>query len=250
MIQERNESMGKENEAAWANRKLREEFGEDITLEVLFYLADLGEETLSETFIWQDKNAEGEPYFDDAEECYHSARAYLLLKLNDKKQYMGDYGKVKAQILEDYLKNDVELCSFFVASAPELTIEETVKLFAELRKEIDRDAVIHFVEGTAVDLSNDEVQKAGDILQLLQAATVNCLVSYPETDCAPDILAFSLPASISQQQAIGYFNHALFKVASDNRTDRLNRLDRVIENMERYGCDCYGMHIHYQGDIN
>lgn len=72
--------MGKENQAAHANALLKKEFGNDLTLEVIYFLTDLGDTEFSETFIWQDEAAESEPYYSNIEECYDSAREYLTTK--------------------------------------------------------------------------------------------------------------------------------------------------------------------------
>lgn len=165
--------------------------------------------------------------------------------------YKGSYAQVKQQIYEDYRNHDVELCSFFDAIVPDLTIEETVNLFATLRAKIDGDTVLHFVEGNATNLSNDVVVSPCKVLSLLQHATVNFLISFPEADCDPDMLAFSIPEHLTHQAVIELFEKTVSANAKKRSTDRLARLDSIIEEMKYlYGCDCHGVHIHCCGEIN
>lgn len=161
--------MGKENQAARANELLMKEFGSDITLKVIFFLADLGEAELSETFIWQDEDIESEPYYTDIDECYNSAKEYLTAKHRKIEHYLGSFKQVKQLVYTDYIKNDVELCSFFDATAPFLTITEAVKLYAQLRCEIDGDKTIRFAQGAVIDLMDDAVLPATDVVQLMSS---------------------------------------------------------------------------------
>ncbi len=147
--------MGKENQADRANALLKGEFGSDITLTILFFLADLGETDISGTFIWQDAVSESEHYYSNIQECYDSARAYLTAKCHNTAMYLGSFDKVKQLIYNDYINDNVELCSFFNCTAPTLTISEIVKLYALLRYEIDGDRTIHFSEDIVIDLKDD-----------------------------------------------------------------------------------------------
>lgn len=165
--------------------------------------------------------------------------------------FKGTYAQVKQQIYAEYKNHDVELCSFFEATVPDLTIYETVKLFAELRHEIDKDTVLHFAEGIATDLGSDTVVPPGEVLSLLQDATANCLITYPEADCDPDVLVFSVPEGLSHQQVIELFAKTVSANAAKRSTDRLARLDSVIGDMEHlYGCVCHGLHVHCCEEIN
>lgn len=164
--------------------------------------------------------------------------------------YKGSYEQVKQQIYTDYKNDDVELCSFFSAAAPDLTIDEVVKLFAELRHEIDGDTVLHFAEGTATNLYSELVVSSGEVLNLLNEATVNCLITYPEADCDPDMLAFSVPGHLSHQDVIRLFAKTVSANAAKRSTDRLARLDWIIDEMKHlYGCDFHGIHVHCCAEI-
>lgn len=164
--------------------------------------------------------------------------------------YKGTYEQVREQLYAAYINGDTELCSYFDASAPDLTIAETVKLFAELRDKIDGDTVIRFCEGTAINVESDDAVSFSEVLELLQQATVNCLITYPEADCTPDLLTFSTPNGMSLQTAIEAFRKTVSTHASEHSEDRLARLDSIIHDMEHlYGCDCCGFHIHCCAEI-
>lgn len=62
--------------------------------------------------------------------------------MEEKTVYHGNFEEVYNQIKKDYLSNDVELISFFNAKAPDLTIEEIIKLYARLKDEIDGDELL------------------------------------------------------------------------------------------------------------
>lgn len=158
---------------------------------------------------------------------------------------------MKQQIYAAYISHDVELCSFFEATVPDLTIYETVKLFAELRHEIDKDTVLHFADGIATDLGCDTAVPPGEVLNLLQDTTINCLITYPEADCDPYVPVFSVPEQLSHQQVIELFAKTVSANAAKRSTDRLARLDSVIGDMEHlYGCVCHGIHVHSCKEIN
>ena len=89
---------------------------------------------------------------------------------NTKTIYKGDYNTVGQKILNEYRNGDVELVGYFDAICPDLTIEEQVRLFAELKKMIDGDDIYHFIDNTTViDLADGHQTDISNILAYLQS---------------------------------------------------------------------------------
>jgi len=65
----------------------------------------------------------------------------------------GNFEEVKNKILDEYRKNDVELISILsTVKAPDLTIEEVTKLYAQLRYLIDKDIVIRLTHENELEI--------------------------------------------------------------------------------------------------
>lgn len=80
----------------------------------------------------------------------------------------GDYELVKAKILDEYNSSDVSICEFFSSIICEdLSIEETVKLCAELRFICDGDLMVNIIDSTyAIDLANNK--ELGDEIKIIR----------------------------------------------------------------------------------
>lgn len=80
--------------------------------------------------------------------------------------------------------------------------------------------------------------------------TVNILVSYPETDCSPDCLCFTLNDGTDRSDLLTYFHNVLAELPRHQSDDRLTRLDTVIDRVtEDTGCRVYRLPVHSAEDI-
>lgn len=79
----------------------------------------------------------------------------------------GDYELVKAKILDEYNSSDVSICEFFSSIICEdLSIEETVKLCAELRFICDGDLMVNIIDSTyIIDLANNKELTGDEIIR-------------------------------------------------------------------------------------
>ena len=79
----------------------------------------------------------------------------------------GDYELVKAKILDEYNSSDVSICEFFSSIICEdLSIEETVKLCAELRFICDGDLMVNIIDSTyIIDLANNKELTRNEIIR-------------------------------------------------------------------------------------
>ena len=79
----------------------------------------------------------------------------------------GDYATVKAKILDEYNSSDVSICEFFSSIICEdLSIEETVKLCAELRFICDGDLMVNIIDSTyIIDLANNKELTRDEIIR-------------------------------------------------------------------------------------
>lgn len=79
----------------------------------------------------------------------------------------GDYKLVKAKILDEYNSSDVSICEFFSSIICEdLSIEETVKLCAELRFICDGDLMVNIIDSTyIIDLANNKELTVDEIIR-------------------------------------------------------------------------------------
>ena len=79
----------------------------------------------------------------------------------------GDYELVKAKILDEYNSSDVSICEFFSSIICEdLSIEETVKLCAELRFICDGDLMVNIIDSTyIIDLANNKELTRDEIIR-------------------------------------------------------------------------------------
>lgn len=70
-------------------------------------------------------------------------------EFDDENTFRGDYFQVTKLLKADYMNDDVELSAFFATcKAPDLTIEDVVRLYSDLKLEIDGDQVFEFKDGT------------------------------------------------------------------------------------------------------
>ena len=79
----------------------------------------------------------------------------------------GDYELVKAKILDEYNSSDVSICEFFSSIICEdLSIEETVKLCAELRFICDGDLMVNIIDSTyIINLANNKESTGDEIIR-------------------------------------------------------------------------------------
>ena len=79
----------------------------------------------------------------------------------------GDYATVKAKILDEYNSSDVSICEFFSSIICEdLSIEETVKLCAELRFICDGDLMVNIIDSTyIIDLASNKELTGDEIIR-------------------------------------------------------------------------------------
>lgn len=82
----------------------------------------------------------------------------------------GRYEDVKAKILDEYNASDVSICEFFSSIICEdLSIEETVKLCAELRSICDGDLMVNAIDSTCIiDLANDKELTENEFLEMVR----------------------------------------------------------------------------------
>ena len=79
----------------------------------------------------------------------------------------GDYELVKAKILDEYNSSDVSICEFFSSIICEdLSIEETVKLCAELKFICDGDLMVNIIDSTyIINLANNKELTGDEIIR-------------------------------------------------------------------------------------
>ena len=77
---------------------------------------------------------------------------------------ISDYDTLKNKILQEYREGDVELAELVSAVASGLSIEDTFKLYAELRQEIDGDKVIYLKSsGEIYDIGAEDVLTGSEL---------------------------------------------------------------------------------------
>ena len=78
-----------------------------------------------------------------------------------------DYAILKGKILDEYNSSDVSICEFFSSIICEdLSIEETVKLCAELRFICDGDLMVNIIDSTyIIDLANNKELTGDEIIR-------------------------------------------------------------------------------------
>lgn len=80
--------------------------------------------------------------------------------------------------------------------------------------------------------------------------TANILVTYPETECFPDCLCFTLNDGIDRGDLLTYFHNVVAELPRCQSCDRLTHLDTVIDRVaEDTGCKVYRLPIHSVEDI-
>lgn len=58
----------------------------------------------------------------------------------------GNYNECKEKLITEYMRNDNSICEYFAdIICEELSIEENVKLYAELRRMLDGDIVVNCI---------------------------------------------------------------------------------------------------------
>ena len=84
------------------------------------------------------------------------------------KRIKGNYNEVKAKILDEYNSSDCAICEYFSSIICEdLSIEETVKLCAELRFICDGDLMVNIIDSTyIIDLANNK--ELGDEIKIIR----------------------------------------------------------------------------------
>lgn len=72
----------------------------------------------------------------------------------------GNYNECKEKIMDEYMQNSNSICEYFESAICEdLSIEENVKLYADLRKQCDGDIVVNCIDKDNIILlgtDNDE----------------------------------------------------------------------------------------------
>lgn len=77
-------------------------------------------------------------------------------KKSDTVILYGNFETVYEKVKKDYVDGDVELLTYLeTTKTPDLTIEESYKLYAKLRSEIDGDIVLRLTSDEVVDESKE-----------------------------------------------------------------------------------------------
>ena len=79
----------------------------------------------------------------------------------------GNYEEVKAKILDEYNLSDCAICEYFSSIICEdLSIEENMRLYAELRDQCDGDLVVNIIDiDCIVDLGHDKNMTLTEVIK-------------------------------------------------------------------------------------
>ena len=76
----------------------------------------------------------------------------------------GNYNECKEKLITEYMRNDNSICEYFADTiCEELSIEENVKLYAELRRMLDGDIVVNCIDKDNIILLGTDNDEAIDI---------------------------------------------------------------------------------------
>ena len=81
----------------------------------------------------------------------------------------GNLNEVKKKIINEYIQCDNSICDFFSTTCcPDLTIEENVQLYAQLREECDGDIAVNIIDKQyAIRLTDNETITLEELLNEL-----------------------------------------------------------------------------------
>lgn len=176
--------------------------------------------------------------------------------------------KTASQKLSDLLGRDIIAESrrdeyyywgFYILRTP-LSKEEIEKLFAIMdADDYDRDSndfgeypITEINQGLAEKIMADELpftpnhSHADDegvwFFGPLENEQLNILVTYPETDMEPDVFSAILNSDTSKDTLQSCFDEAKRELADDDETDRLTRLDTILDRVTvKAGCKKIGL---------
>lgn len=79
----------------------------------------------------------------------------------------GAYEEVKAKILDEYNSSDCSICEYFSSIICEdLSIEENMRLYAELRDQCDGDLVVNIIDiDCIVDLGHNKNMTLTEVIK-------------------------------------------------------------------------------------
>lgn len=81
------------------------------------------------------------------------------------------------------------------------------------------------------------------------AQIIRCLITYPETDCPPDILLIPADGDVTKELILNYFCKTLH--AQKNTDSRLEKLDKVISSLKgNLGVDVQLQSIDFKFELN
>lgn len=82
----------------------------------------------------------------------------------------GNYNEVKAKILDEYNSSDCAICEYFSSIICEdLSIEENMRLYAELRDQCDGDLVVNIIDiDCIVDLGHDKNMTLTEVIKKIK----------------------------------------------------------------------------------
>ena len=76
----------------------------------------------------------------------------------------GNYNECKEKIMDEYMQNSNSICEYFESTICEdLSIEENVKLYADLRKQCDGDIVVNCIDKDNIILLSTDNDETIDI---------------------------------------------------------------------------------------
>ena len=84
----------------------------------------------------------------------------------------GNYNECKEKLITEYMRNDNSICEYFTDTiCEELSIEENLKLYAELRRMLDGDIVVNCIDKDNIILlgtDNDETINIKILAKLIE----------------------------------------------------------------------------------
>ena len=86
------------------------------------------------------------------------------------KRIKGNYDEAKQQILKEYNNSEQSICEWFSSVICEnLSIDENVKLYAELRDQCDGDLVVNIIDiDYIVDLGHDKNMTLTEVIKKIK----------------------------------------------------------------------------------
>lgn len=167
---------------------------------------------------------------------------FELGEIIDENILTGSYAEVHKSLKDAYIKDDVELAEHFATcKAPDLTIEDTVKLYSDLKHEIDGDRVFEFKDETkevaalwskdepfcsqdeVSELFSDYVEQTDPLMSFIEQEVPYRLNNYLGHDAPKDVVA-ALMSEVQENTDV-MFDYDRFDSFLEEQYEKIMELD-------------------------